>query len=69
MTNFIQGHDLGRRFKALVTHDGMTNTAGSYSTEELWFTQHDVSLGIAHESEEADSDIVQRHSLDQQSQL
>ncbi|KIW65324.1 hypothetical protein PV04_07594 [Phialophora macrospora] len=43
MTNFIQGHDLGRRFKALVTHDGMTNTQGSYSTEELWFTQHDFN--------------------------
>ncbi|EXJ56829.1 hypothetical protein A1O7_07173 [Cladophialophora yegresii CBS 114405] len=37
MTNFIQGHDLGRRFKALVTHDGMTNAQGSYSTEELLF--------------------------------
>ena len=42
MTNFIQGQDLGRKFKALVTHDGMINTAGSYSTEELWFMQHDV---------------------------
>ncbi|KIW87773.1 uncharacterized protein Z519_11747 [Cladophialophora bantiana CBS 173.52] len=43
MTNWIQGHDLGRRFKALVTHDGMVNSAASYSTEELWFMQHDMN--------------------------
>lgn len=43
MTNWIQGHDLGRKFKALVTHDGVTNTVGNYATEELWFMQRDVS--------------------------
>ncbi|CAI6337807.1 unnamed protein product [Periconia digitata] len=41
MTNFIQGHDLGRKFKALVTHDGKTTQEGSYATEELYFIQHD----------------------------
>ncbi|KAF2197689.1 hypothetical protein GQ43DRAFT_194897 [Delitschia confertaspora ATCC 74209] len=43
MTNWIQGHELGRKFKALVTHDGVTNTLADYSTEELWFTQTDMN--------------------------
>lgn len=41
MTNWIQGHDLGRKFKALVTHDGVTSTLSDYGSEELWFIQHD----------------------------
>ncbi|CAN8104188.1 unnamed protein product [Discula destructiva] len=40
MTNWIQGHDLGRKFKALVTHDGVTSTQNLYASEELWFVQH-----------------------------
>ena len=43
MTNWIQGHDLGRKFKALVTHDGITSTLAVYGTEELWFIQHDMN--------------------------
>ena len=43
MTNWIQGHDLGRKFKALVTHDGSTSTLNQYGTEELWFMQHDFN--------------------------
>ena len=43
MTNWIQGHDLGREFKALVCHDGVATTYADYSTEELWFTQHDFN--------------------------
>lgn len=39
--NWIQGHDLGNRFKALVTHDGKINQFGAYATDELWFIQHD----------------------------
>ncbi|KAL8718404.1 MAG: hypothetical protein Q9225_004462, partial [Loekoesia sp. 1 TL-2023] len=41
MMNWIQGHPLGRRFNALVTHDGVTNSLNDYSTEELWFINHD----------------------------
>jgi dipeptidyl aminopeptidase/acylaminoacyl peptidase len=33
MTNWIQGHDLGREFKAIVTHDGISNTLGAYASE------------------------------------
>jgi len=41
MTNWIQGHALGREFKALVCHDGKVNQVASYSTDELWFIQRD----------------------------
>ena len=40
-TNWIQGQELGRKFKAIVTHDGKLNQVGSYGTEELWFIQQD----------------------------
>lgn len=43
MTNWIQGHDLGRKFKALFTHDGVFSTLAQYSSEELWFPQHDFN--------------------------
>ncbi|KAF1985225.1 hypothetical protein K402DRAFT_335047 [Aulographum hederae CBS 113979] len=43
MTNWIQGHDLGRKFKALVTHDGSTSTLAQLTSEELWFMQHDFN--------------------------
>ncbi|CAG9938450.1 unnamed protein product [Clonostachys rosea f. rosea IK726] len=41
MINWIQGHDLGRRFKALVCHDGVFSTLNQWSTEELFFPEHD----------------------------
>ena len=43
MTNWIQGHDLGRKFKALVTHDGVSNKLADYASEELWFIQRDMN--------------------------
>jgi len=43
MINWIQGKPLGRKFKALVCHDGIFNTENQYATEELWFPNHDVS--------------------------
>ncbi|KAI5922675.1 dipeptidyl-peptidase V [Camillea tinctor] len=43
MTNWIQGHEMGRWFKALVTHDGSTSTLNQYASEELWFMNHDFS--------------------------
>lgn len=68
MTNWIQGHDLGREFKALVTHDGSTDTTAQYTTEELWFMQHDVSISIQCGSrlpnmQSANVHLVQRHPL------
>ncbi|KAH0491413.1 hypothetical protein TgHK011_002846 [Trichoderma gracile] len=41
MINWIQGHDLGRKFKALVCHDGVFSTLNQWSTEELFFPEHD----------------------------
>ncbi|PNP41399.1 hypothetical protein TGAM01_v207307 [Trichoderma gamsii] len=41
MMNWIQGHDLGRKFKALVCHDGVFSTLSQWSTEELFFPEHD----------------------------
>ncbi|CAI6341316.1 unnamed protein product [Periconia digitata] len=46
MSNWIQGHDLGRKFKAIVTHDGISQTQAAYSTEELWFIRHDYDGSI-----------------------
>ncbi|KAL2757577.1 hypothetical protein ACRALDRAFT_2039978 [Sodiomyces alcalophilus JCM 7366] len=41
MINWIQGHDFGRKFKALVCHNGVFSTMNQWSTEELFFTIHD----------------------------
>ena len=41
MVNFIQGMPLGRKFCALVTHDGIFSTRAMWETEELYFPEHD----------------------------
>lgn len=41
MVNWIQGHPLGRKFRALVTHDGVFSTLNQYASEELFFPLHD----------------------------
>ncbi|KAI1431706.1 prolyl oligopeptidase [Xylaria sp. CBS 124048] len=42
MINWIQGHPLGRKFKALVCHDGIFCTLSDWATEELFFVLHDM---------------------------
>ncbi|KAF1839938.1 dipeptidyl-peptidase 5 precursor [Cucurbitaria berberidis CBS 394.84] len=42
MMNWIQGHPLGRQFKALVTHDGVFSMTGQMASEELYFPFHDL---------------------------
>jgi len=42
MVNWIQGQPFGRKFKALVTHDGIFSTMNQYSSEELFFPIHDM---------------------------
>jgi dipeptidyl aminopeptidase/acylaminoacyl peptidase len=37
MINWIQGQDLGRKFKALVCHDGAFNIAAQLASDELYF--------------------------------
>lgn len=42
--NWIQGNPLGRKFKALVSHDGTFVGDAKINTDELWFLQHEVSF-------------------------
>ncbi|KAL8951158.1 MAG: hypothetical protein Q9222_002846 [Ikaeria aurantiellina] len=41
MMNWIQGHPLGRAFKALVCHDGVFSMANQMSSDEQYFPNHD----------------------------
>ncbi|OJJ88828.1 oligopeptidase family protein [Aspergillus glaucus CBS 516.65] len=43
MVNWIQGHPLGRKFKALVTHDGVFSMTSQLASEELYFPIHDMA--------------------------
>ena len=44
MINWIAGHqELSQRFRTLICHDGLFDMRGmAYSTEELWFSEHDA---------------------------
>ncbi|KIW55633.1 hypothetical protein PV05_04365 [Exophiala xenobiotica] len=42
MMNWMQGHDLGRKFKALVCHDGVFSMTGQVASEEQYFPVHDL---------------------------
>jgi dipeptidyl aminopeptidase/acylaminoacyl peptidase len=41
MMNWIQGNPLGRKFKALVTHDGVYSMTSQMASEELYFPEHE----------------------------
>ncbi|QKX54133.1 uncharacterized protein TRUGW13939_01217 [Talaromyces rugulosus] len=42
MMNWIQGHPLGRKFKALVTHDGVFSMVSQLASEEQYFPLADL---------------------------
>ena len=42
MMNWIQGHDLAKRFKALVCHDGVFNMTAQVASDEQYFPIHDL---------------------------
>ncbi|OCT50957.1 Dipeptidyl-peptidase 5 [Cladophialophora carrionii] len=42
MMNWMQGHALGRQFKALVCHDGVFSMTGQLASEEQYFPVHDL---------------------------
>lgn len=42
MMNWIQGHPLGREFRALVCHDGVFSMGSQISSDEQWFPNHDL---------------------------
>lgn len=79
MVNWVQGKPLGRKFQALVTHDGVFIGDNMIATEELWFPQHEVCLlssdcnqlgSRRKRREDADSVIlVQRHNLERAREL
>ncbi|KAJ0167376.1 Dipeptidyl-peptidase 5 [Colletotrichum tanaceti] len=64
MINWIQGHELGRKFKALVCHDGVFSTLNQWSTEELFFPLHDFG-GPLWENREGYEKWDPAHHLDQ----
>ncbi|KAL2369803.1 dipeptidyl-peptidase 5 [Blastomyces gilchristii SLH14081] len=43
MVNWIQGMPFGRKFKALVSHDGTFVAAAKIATEELWFMEREFN--------------------------
>ncbi|KAJ5716289.1 hypothetical protein N7493_008200 [Penicillium malachiteum] len=43
MINWIQGSPLGRKFQALVTHDGNFIADIKIATDELWLPEHDFN--------------------------
>ena len=42
MMNWINGHPLGRKFKALVCHDGVFSMSNQLSSDEQYFPNHDL---------------------------
>jgi pre-mRNA-splicing helicase BRR2 len=42
MMNWIQGHSLGRKFKALVCHDGVFSMTAQLASDEQYFPVHDL---------------------------
>jgi pre-mRNA-splicing helicase BRR2 len=46
MMNWIQGHDLGRKFKALVCHDGVFSMTSQVASDEQYFPIHDLGGAI-----------------------
>ncbi|KAK5082285.1 hypothetical protein LTR05_007431 [Lithohypha guttulata] len=42
MMNWFQGHPLGRKFRALVCHDGVFSMMGQLASEEQYFPIHDM---------------------------
>lgn len=42
MINWMQGHALGREFRALVCHDGVFSLANQIASDEQYFPNHDL---------------------------
>ena len=52
MMNWMQGHALGREFKAMVCHDGVFGMSNQMSSDEQYFPNHDMG-GPYYEAMEA----------------
>ncbi|CAF2110647.1 unnamed protein product [Rotaria magnacalcarata] len=55
MINWIAGHpEMSQRFRALICHSGIFDVREmAYSTEELWFTEHDAGGFTLYDNPEA----------------
>jgi dipeptidyl aminopeptidase/acylaminoacyl peptidase len=55
MINWIAGHpEMSQRFNTLICHDGLFDMRGmAYSTEELWFSEHDAGSFTPYDNPEA----------------
>ena len=62
MMNWIQGHPLGRKFRALVTHDGVFNLVSQLASEEQYFPIHDLKGPFWKVPEEWDKWDPSRHT-------
>ncbi|KAG8625230.1 hypothetical protein KVT40_006981 [Elsinoe batatas] len=56
MINWINGHPLGRKFKALVNHDGIFSVNAGLATDELYFPFYDLG-GLPFYSPSSGADI------------
>ena len=62
MMNWMQGHPLGREFKAIVTHDGVFSMAGQLASEEQYFPLHDLGGPVWKNQAEWDKWDPSRHT-------
>ena len=62
MMNWINGHDLGREFKALVCHDGVFSMTGQTASDEQYFPVHDLGGPIWEAQENWDKWDPSRHT-------
>ena len=54
MMNWMQGHDFGRKFKALVCHDGVFSMAAQLASDEQYFPPHDIGGWYSENKETCD---------------
>lgn len=54
MMNWIAGHSLAKKFRALVCHDGIFSMTGQVASEEQYFPAHDFGGPIWERQEEYD---------------
>ncbi|ETN42644.1 uncharacterized protein HMPREF1541_01801 [Cyphellophora europaea CBS 101466] len=62
MMNWIQGHDLAKKFKALVCHDGVFSMTAQLASDEQYFPIHDLGGPIWKRQEMYDKWDPSRHT-------
>ena len=62
MVHWLNGHALGRRFRALVCHDGAFDLAGQVASDEQYFPRHEFGGGGGELWWDRDDAAWHRHS-------